>query len=130
MRIPLGVTKTPNRKVTTMFRGSALRLTGGDETITQNPEFTAFLAKAFVQMAAGKKHWPIFEERRLGQVLTALGIDLNDQLSKVDEPLVLPSFFTRPEVTAPMLRGLSFLTTDASSAAEHLRQRELLQRTV
>lgn len=91
-------------------------------------EFATFLAKAHAQIVAGKKNWPIFEPRRMGKVLSALGIDTEAQLKRVDEPLAMPSFFTRPEETVRLLRGLSFLTTDPSSAAEHLRVREALTR--
>lgn len=130
MRVFLGAQSVPDRKVaTTRFsRASTVSLTGGDESILGNPEFAGFLAKCHAQMVAGKKSWPIFEVRRLGRVLEAHGIDVADQLKRVDEPLAMPSFFTRPEVTVRLLKGLSFLTTDPSSAAEHLRVREQLTR--
>lgn len=117
------------KKVTTVSRSFA-GLTGGDEALPDSPEFLKFVAKCHAQMVTGKKNWPIFEPRRLGRVLAALGVDTDDQLKRVDEPLAMPSFFTRPEETVRVLRGLSFLTTDPSSAAEHLREREALVRSL
>jgi hypothetical protein len=129
-RMFLGTVRVPDKKRvrTVASRNQLVSLTGGDESIPANLEFTTWLAKTHAQMVAGKKNWPIFSERRMGQVLQALGIDTADQLKRVDEPLAMPSFFTRPEETVRLLRGLSFLTTDPSSAAEHLRVREALTR--
>lgn len=130
-RMFLGVSAIPTRPVTTQFTRQALvGLTGGDEALPENPEFLKFVAKCHAQMVTGRKNWPIFEPRRMGKVLSAHGVDLEAQMKSVDEPLAMPSFFQRPEETVRLLRGLSFLTTDPSSAADHLRQREELVRNL
>lgn len=128
----LGTRSVPDRKRTTTHfsRETLVGLTGGDEALPANPDFLKFVAKCHAQMVTGRKNWPIFEPRRMGKVLSALGVDLEAQMKSVDEPLAMPSFFTRPEETVRILRGVSFLTTDPSSAAEHLRVREALVRNL
>lgn len=115
----------PSPKAPPLFGGDT-RLSGADQLLARDAESIGWLGKCYAQMVTASENqnpWPIFNEKKLGRYLAALGVDLAAHVKAVDGELDIPAWADSLPESMHKLEGCSFLTKTAPVVCVHLRRR-------
>jgi hypothetical protein len=110
----------------TMF-ANATRLSGRDQIIARDGDTVDWLGKCYAEQVNGVRDWPIFDRKRLGDYLVAIGVDVEQAKSEAADAGV-PEHFDSMQYGVNTLRGASFLTKDVHDVARFLRTKRALAR--
>jgi hypothetical protein len=109
--------------------GGDTRLSGADQLLAHDPATVSWLAKCWAEMHTDKRRWPIFSQKKLGQFLDSVGVDLDQEIKAVDEEKDVPDYCDSTAESMKRFAGCSFLAQSPMSACEYLRTKRALARS-
>jgi hypothetical protein len=99
------------------------RMSGGDQKLARDPAILTFLARAYAEERNGRRPWPMFLTKQLGDFLTAAGVDIGAAVKADENAMEIPAELTEMEVCMNKMHGASFLAHPAGQACLALRRR-------